>query len=345
MGDGQWLRLVRSVLCGLLAPLFFTVSGLAASATITAVDQGNGGVLVTATGTFDTCTYCDANGKNCSSTSNGSIAAYLNGGLVCSRGGSGSATCTATLDRGSLHGPHSYSATASDCKGNSSAGTSTNFDNTPSITVTGPSGTVTGPFDITGTATFKPTLNATKGFIRGYVNGSFIGDKSCSTEICSYSYKELTSKLYDMNHGGPYTITMTAYGGGTSATATGSFSVNKTPTVSVTAPAGNVRTPFDIIGKAQFKPTTSTTKGSMTAYINGGYVGSKSCTMETCSFSYKEITGNLYTLPPGQSYTVKLTASGGGSSASDEKSFFVEDLIPDQGCPEPAPDVSSCCNK
>ena len=83
----------------------------------------------------------------------------------------------------------------------------------------------------------------------------------------------------------------------------------------------------------------------MTAYINGGYIGAKSCTTETCSFSYKEICGNIYTLPPGQSYTVKLTASGGGANASDEKAFFVEDLTPDQGCPEPEPGTCSSCNK
>ena len=49
----------------------------------------------------------------------------------------------------------------------------------------------------------------------------------------------------------------------------------------------------------------------------------KACTTETCAFSYQELAGRLYTLAPGGPYTVKLVATGGGATASDQQTFTV----------------------
>jgi len=333
-----WPLFMWCVLFLLVIPAHYA---MAASATITAVDQGNGGVKLTATGSFSTCTYCDANGNNCSSTNSGSIS--IPG--YCGASGSGSATCSTILDRGSLHGSHTFTATASDCKGSASGSTTLVLDNTPSVSITSPSGTLSGPFDITGTATFKPTLSTTKGTIYAYINGGYVGGKNCTTESCSYSYKEVSGSLYDMSHGGPYTVKLVASGGGASATANGTFSVDKTPTVSISSPSGTVSGPFDITGTATFKPTLSTSKGTIYAYINGGNIGGKNCTTETCSFSYLEINnGNLYTLSPGGPYTIKLTASGGGVTATDTKTFTVVDPVRSTGPTCNTKEVGSSAN-
>ncbi len=322
-----------------LMAILSSTPGMAASVSITATERGDGGVLLTGRGFFQTCRTCDASGTNCTYNNSGYVATYHSTATypLCSDGGNGSASCTAVLDRGTLHGSRTFRAYASDCKGNATETTTTNFDNTPTVSVTGPSGTVSEPFDITGTANFKPTLSATKGTIHAYVNGGYVGGKSCTSETCSFSYKEISGRLYDMNHGGPYTIRLVASGGGASASAEGAFSVDKSPTVSVTGPSGTVSEPFDITGTATFKPTLSATKGTIHAYVNGGYVGGKPCSSETCSFSYKEISGRLYDMNHGGPYTIRLVASGGGASASDEKTFLIDktptvNIITPRGC-------------
>jgi RHS repeat-associated protein len=298
-------------------------SVMAASVTITALDQGNGGVEITANAAFETC----ANSGNY-----GNI--YVPG--LCSKSGNGSASCTAIFDRGQLHGTHTWTATANDCTGSATDSATLTFDNTPTINLTGPSGTVSGSFDITGTVNFKPTNNATKGTINAYdVYGNpnrvgcpcFLATKTCSTESCTFSYKELTGKFYEVPHGGPYTIKLTAYGVGVSTSAQHTFYADNMPEVNVTSPIGTVSGPFDITGTAIFKPTQSSTKGSIAAYLNGNPypLTSKSCTTESCSFSYYDIYKGLYSLSPGGPYTLKMTAYGGGASASDQQTFYVSD--------------------
>ena len=314
-----------SLLAGCLLALLAPVSQ-ATGVTLTATDQGNGGVALTAQASTGTVCYynCDSNGNNCrDSTTRVSV----NIPYYCSNSGEGSASCTYILDRGGLHGTRTFTASASDCKGNSaSTTTTTNFDNTPAVTVTGPSGTVSAPFDVTGIATFKPTLQVTKGTITAYVNNGNIGVKACTTETCEYSYQELVGKLYDMNHGGPYPVKLIATGGGATATAEGSFSVDKTPTVSVTSPSGTVSAPFDVTGTATFKPTTSTTKGTITAYVNNGNIGSKACATEVCDYSYNELYKKLYDMNHGDSYPIKMVATGSGATATAEGSFSVDKM-------------------
>jgi hypothetical protein len=307
---------------------------IAASVTVTHTDPGDGSIRVTVSGSFNSCTSCDQNGENCTTNNNGTVSLYLGDGVypIGGASGSGSASYTHIFDRGSMHGSSTFRAKASDCTGSSTAEYEIVLDNTPTVSVTGPSGTLSEPFDITGTAAFKPTLDATKGTIYLFINGSpyVAASKSCTTEICSFSYQESAGKLYDMNHGGPYTVKLKATGSGASATNEGAFSVNKTPTIRITGPIDTVTSPFDITGTAEFKPTLNDTKGTIILYINGSpySAAAKSCTTETCNFSYKEIIGNLYTLGQGGPYAVKMKATGGGTSVTTENVFYVDEIRP-----------------
>ena len=201
----------------------------------------------------------------------GSIALSRDGAYRCSASGTGAATCTSSEDRGWLHGTHLYTATATDCTGSASSSFTLTLDNTPTVTVTAPTGVVTGPFDIIGKAVFTPTLSSTKGYIALYVNGSHVASKACPTKSCDFSYQALAGKLYELNHGGPYTVKLVATGGGASASAKKTFSVDRMPTVTVTHPTGVVSGPFDITGVATFKPTLHPTKGSIALYVNSAY--------------------------------------------------------------------------
>ncbi len=302
---------------------------LGASATISATPQADGSVVATATGSFASCPVCDAVDANgvcirSHTVNSGSISLFQDrGAFLCLASGNGAASCTKVEDRGGLNGTHVFSATASDCAGSGSSSYTLTLDNTPTVTVTGPTGVISGTFDVTGTATFKPTLSATKGYIYAEVNGGFIHFKACLTEICSFSYKDLAGKLYEMGHGGPYTVRLDASGGGSWASDQKTFSVDNTPTVTVTGPTGVISGTFDVTGTATFKPTLNATKGTITATINGFFLAQKNCTTENCSFSYQQLTGNLYSLPPGGPYTVRLVARGGGATASDQKTFEV----------------------
>jgi hypothetical protein len=260
------------------AVLFFAPHiALGASASISASPQADGSVPATVTGSFASCPVCDAVDakgvciKSHNNTS-GSVSLYRDSGFLCSASGSGSASCTKVEDRGGLNGTHVYSATASDCAGSASASYPLTLDNTPTVTVASPSGVISAPFDITGNVTFKPTLSAIKGTVYLYLdNGYFNIYKNCTTENCSFSYQEIAGKLYDMNHGGPHTVKLIAYGGGTSASDQKTFTVDKMPTVTVTAPTGTISAPFDITGNVTFKPTLSAIKGTVYLYLDNGY--------------------------------------------------------------------------
>ncbi len=301
----------------LLLSLLWSHPSWAVSSSIVVTVEG-GGVTATASGSFGSC----PNG--------GGVTLKRNNVAIGSASGSGSASVTRTLDRGTLHGTNTFQAYAADCTGYTTQSYTLVLDNTPSVTVTGPSGVVSGPFDITGTVVFKPTLSATKGTVSVQFTGTgtptTVATKACTTETCAISYQEITGILYERNHGGPYTVRLYASGGGAVASASQSFTVDNMPSVTVTSPLGVVSSPFDITGMAVFKPKLSAIKGTMSAQIIVGgtptTVATKTCLTETCGFSYQEVTGGLYTKSPG-SYTVRLYASGGGATASDSDPFSV----------------------
>jgi hypothetical protein len=325
-----------SILVSCIVLLSASVGQAAHQVKITTADQGNGGVAVTAEGKNDIICCDPRYPHDCWSTGKvwvWTTTVNLNNSYTsCSEynpiepPGKGFASCTKIIDRYFLHGTHTFEALSYDCNYNTVSTTATmTFDNTPSVSVSGPSGVVSAPFDVTGTATFKPALNAMKGDITAYINGGGIASKQCFTENCTFSYQELTGKLYDMNHGGPYPVRFYARRhGAPPAEATGSFSVDKTPEVSVTGPSGVVSEPFDVTGTATFKPTTSAIKGTITAYINNGEIGRKNCTTESCTYSYREAAGKLYDMNHGGPYSIKMIATGGGATAEATGSFSVD---------------------
>ena len=208
------------------------------------------------------------------------------------------------------------------------------IDKTPTIgTITPGGGTLSAPFDITAHASFKPTLNATKGNIYAYLLypsgvANFLRVKSCATETCDFSYQELTGSLFDLNHGGPYKIRIRASSGGASTEQDGAeFFIDKTPTITPVEPRGKTQSPFNIQACATFKPTLSAAKGAIYAYLvnaSGGsaLIGSKSCATEECDYNYQNITGNLYRLNPGN-YQIKFIATGGSATSEVIEPFEV----------------------
>ncbi|MFZ5764166.1 MAG: RHS repeat-associated core domain-containing protein [Thermodesulfobacteriota bacterium] len=312
----------------------------------------NGGVVVSATGTFATCTTCDANGENCVSNDSGAVLLKRDNAAFyypeCVKRGNGSATCTYTYDRGLLHGDHTFYAKATDCTGTATTSVSLTLDNTPVIQAISPGGaTLSAPFDIVARVSFAPTLNTTKGAIYAYLVlpsgvASYVRAKSCTSEECGFSYQELAGSLYDLNHGGPYKIKIRATGSGASSEKEGEpFSIDKTPAIGAITPGGaTLDAPFDITAGATFKPTLSTTKGTIYAYLVlpsgvASYVRAKSCTSEECGFSYQELAGSLYDLNHGGPYKIKIRATGSGASSEKEGEPFSIDKTPAIGAITP----------
>jgi RHS repeat-associated protein len=317
-----------AVLSGLMVA-FGMVSAFNAwgsSSSVTVTDQGNGGVQLLVTGSFDSCQ------KDYGTDNTGAVMLYMDDwsyvwGPVY---GQGSVTFTRTLDRASLDGTHIFRTRYGGCSGSGDGGTATvTYDNTPTITSIEPSGeTYSAPFDIKVTAIFKPTLNPIKGRIYGYAGG-YLPGKYCYTENCTYSYQELTGSLFDPSHGGPYPFNITANPtGGTPVNRQSTYSMDKTPSISVTEPVGTVSSPVNFKATASFKPTLNSRKGYIRAYIDRwiipyGYLGQKDCYTETCTYDYQELKGSLLTLPTGTT-TVSFYANGSkGGSADASQAFSV----------------------
>jgi hypothetical protein len=150
---------------------------LGASALVDVSVQGDGAVVVTVSGSFESCTRCDSNGENCTTTNSGNVSLYLGQPWVsgtrpaCEARGNGSASCSGTWDRGKLHGKHGFYGYASDCTGTDEDIYVLTLDNTPTVAITSPAdgAILSAPFDIIGTATFKPTLEPVKGTINLYI--------------------------------------------------------------------------------------------------------------------------------------------------------------------------------
>jgi len=328
--------------------LIGTHQNIAVAATVTLSPPqvlSTGGVVVTATGTFDTCTTCDSNG-NCTSNDSGTVMINLDQPNVayypeCVNYGHGSATCTYTYDRYHLHGTHIFYAQANDCNGSSTTNVSLTLDNTPTIGEIAPSGTTLDePFDITAHVSFVPVLGTTKGTIQAYFvypsgTTTYLSAKTCTTVECDYSYEEIYNKLFDYNHGGPYKIKILATGGGTSVTEYGQeFYIDKTPTISAITPSGTtLSAPFDVTAHVTFKPTLNATKGNVYAYLvnPAGTVTLltyKAYATEECDFSYQSILGKLYDLNHGGPYKIRIRATGGGTTIEQDGAEFYIDKTP-----------------
>jgi YD repeat-containing protein len=341
----QFIRLASVVLI-----LIGMNHGTAGAGTVTLTPPAvlaDGGVLVTVQGHFDTCTSCDQYG-NCTSYNSGAVYLKKDNSTFsypdCIRSGNGSATCTCTYDRATLHGTHTFYGRAADCNGSSTTSVDLTLDNTPGIVSIAPGGnTISAPFDITAHVSFTPTLNTYKGTIYTYLlypsgAASFLRAKSCTDQECDFSYQELAGSLFDLNQGGPYKIKIRAFGGGTSSEKDGAeFFIDKTPTIGSITPGGaTLSAPFDITARASFKPTLSATKGNISAYLvySSGAVSflrAKSCPTETCDFSYQELAGSLFDLSHGGPYKIKIRAYGGGTSSEKDGAEFFIDKTPTIG--------------
>jgi hypothetical protein len=331
-----------------------------ASALVDVSVQGDGGVVVTVSGSFESCTRCDSSGQNCTTTNSGYVSLYLGQPWVsgtrpaCEVRGNGSAKCSQTWDQGKLHGKHGFYGYASDCTGTDEDIYVLTLDNTPAVAITSPAdgAILSAPFDITGTAAFKPTLEPVKGRIDLYIDSTAAwydlrASKSCMSESCSFSHQEIKGALLDFPHGGPHTIIMTASGGGASSITKTKFTVDKMPTVAITSPANGavLSAPFDITGTATFKPTLEPVKGRIDLYLdsteNWHYMqASKSCTTEVCSLSYQEIKGALLDYPHGGPHTIYLLAYGGGTSVLVQSKFSM-DKMPTVSITSPTGTVSA----
>ncbi|MDR2861578.1 MAG: hypothetical protein LBV07_03395, partial [Syntrophobacterales bacterium] len=319
-------RMIRITLLLLFYCFFFAPQAWCGSVSVTASVGADGGVTVTANGTFAACIN-----PNGTTTNSGWVYLYPPNYYTsdCQASGNGSASCFKVYNRSGLHGDNVFTGKVTDCQGTVTDTYTLSLDNTPTVSVTSPIGTVSGPFDIAGTATFTPTLSETKGWIKLFLNGSstWMPSKTCKTETCSFSYEELTGTKRELTSG-EYTVRLEATQSLT-ASDTSAFTVNNTPTVTVTSPSGTVSGPFNITGTATFKPTLSATKGTIKFYLNNSLLpmASKTCSTETCSFNYEEVKGTKYEMNHGGPYTAKLVAESAWSgSVSDISTFNVDNM-------------------
>lgn len=316
------------------------------------VSGGSGSVKATVTAGFSTC-----------SGQAGWVEDLWDSMKECTSSADGSATCTATLDCAVLQGTNTFTATATDCTGTGTATPQTLIiDNTPSVTVTSPSGTLQGPFDITGTATFAPTLQTLQGTITAYVNGNpqWHSTLNCNNNgpnkgvPCVYSYKAVSGVLDDLNNGGPYTVYLKASSSNALhpinvSSNTLTFSENKTPAISLTVPStfqpppavNTLSGPFDITGTAVFQPSLNSTLGWMGGYINGLALPQQTFTESQCTYannSYqctydfqtlnKGLPYDLDTSLPNTHYTLLLFAAVPNAVTYTPTYQFTENKIP-----------------
>ncbi len=303
-------------------------SGFGATASVNVAVNAEGSVVATASGEIDSGTICDGNGENCRTYKNGTVSLFTGWNTLCSQSGSGSLSCSVILDRGKLQGTTVFSGYALDCQGSSLKEYPLTLDNTPAVEISSPGdgAVLSEPFNITGKATFKPTLNPVKGVISLFLDYTGpAASKVCDTEVCTFSFQELTGRLLDFNQGSWHEINLVASGGGASASDRGMFSMDKTPVAKVTGPtSGSVLSaPFDVTGKATFKPTLKSIKGEIQLYIDSLYYGTKTCFTEECNFSSKELMGNLLDFNHGN-HEIHLVASGSGGLVGGWVPFRVD---------------------
>jgi RHS repeat-associated protein len=103
------------------------------------------------------------------------------------------------------------------------------------------------------------------------------------------------------------------------------LTIDNTPLVSAVSPTDLVTSPFNIVGTAEFTPTSYSGKGTINVYLDGRFLGSKSCNTETCSFDFQAVYGFLYPVPAAGLHAVTFIASGCGASATDEQPFYAGD--------------------
>ena len=308
-----------------------TGTAYATSASIN-VSGNEGAIPLNASASFSAYEHCDNLG-NCSINNSGSLAIYQDNSYIGGSSGNGGANWSTTLDGGVMsQGTHTFVAIAYDSNGvQSPSTTSITIDNTPQVTINSP-GQVEGAFDITGTATFKPSTTGTEGSIYIYIDNSYCGSKTYEGTNITWVYSDITGRLLDAGSysQGAHTITVTAYArNGKSTTTTSTFTIDNTPQVTINSP-GQVEGAFDITGTATFKPSTTGTEGSIYIYIDNSYCGSKTYEGTNITWVYSDITGRL--LDAGSysqgAHTITVTAYARNGKSTTTTSTFTIDNTP-----------------
>ena len=173
------------------------------------------------------------------------------------------------------------------------------IDNTPSATVNS-LGLVEGAFDVTGTATFKERWSGAEGTVHVRVDNWNVLGKEVEGTSVSWSYCDIGNfgtNCFDAGNysQGEHTVKAwaVAYNGAVSEVATGTFSVDNTPSVAVKSP-GQVEGTFDITGTATFKKRWSGPEGTVYVQVDNWNVLGKQFEGTGVSWSYCDI-GNFRT--------------------------------------------------
>ena len=159
-----------------------------------------------------------------------------------------SASFSATLQRNSLsQGVHTVSVLASDSHDSTPSSSTFTIDNTPSISITGPTGTVRGgPGILAGTAIFigGPNTDGNYGLVSvSLINSAGVSVWSVSryTASPSFDLSALGTIPTNLWPKGDYTVTARARAtNGAAAVASSTFTVDNTPLISLTGPTGTV---------------------------------------------------------------------------------------------------------
>jgi len=318
----------------------------ATSASIS-VGGNEGAIPLHASATFTSYEHCDSEDPpNCWYVDSGTLDVYHRSSRMGSVSGNSSVSWSTTLDGGVMsQGDHTFSAIATDSEGVSHTDSTTiTIDNTPTVSVTSP-GHVEGAFDFSGSATFKEHVGGNEGTVYLYINKTdkygLKGSKSYEGTSISWSYSEITGDLLDAggyaNGEHKIYVQAKAANGSLSEWAQGTFTIDNTPTVSVTSP-GQVEGFFDITGSATFKEHVGGNEGTVYLYINKtdkyGFKGSKSYEGTSISWSSFDIVGSMldagsYSKGQHKIY-VQAKAANGAYSQWAQGTFEVTELIKDK---------------
>lgn len=197
-------------------------------------------------------------------------------------------------------------------------------DNTPTIQLSSPSGTIRGPYDITGSATFAPTQSATKGEIRIFYNNTDYFNSpaksiTCASESCSFNFPSNINAVH-----GNFTVIAVAIGGGTTTQVSNVVFNDRTPTITSYGPIGTVSS-SELVAHATFVPGVAAYNGftgSIGIGLDGRGIGSVSCYNYEC-----DLVWPIYNLSAG-AHTVYYEAAPYWTAPrvnTPLQTFYIED--------------------
>ena len=151
-----------------------------------------------------------------------------------------------------------------------------------------------GVFSFDGTAQFKEHVTGTEGIVNIYVDGYHYGTKTFEGTDITWNYTEF-SNGEPLDAGafsqGDHLIEVSAKAnnGAWSEVATGTFTIDNTPTVTVSSP-GPVEGAFSFDGTAQFKEHVNGLEGQIRIYVDSYHYGSKNFEGTDITWNYTEFS-------------------------------------------------------